>query len=130
MPVGKVRSNVLFWSGFAIYSGSKNKEAAWKLLRFYAGEQGAAVWKDWALPTVRSVAESSGLSKDPVDGVWLRELSYLAPRAYIFNPYWGQVADPALKGVLEKAITDPRTDIAALLRQGAAQAQTELDKIR
>jgi hypothetical protein len=103
----------LFWSGFGIYSGSKNKEAAWQFLRFYAGEVGAAVWKDWGLPTVKSIADSTGLSRDPIEGVWLRELNYLAPRAYIFTPYWGEIGDPLLHKVLEDAIGDPTADIPA-----------------
>jgi multiple sugar transport system substrate-binding protein len=127
MPVGKRRANVLFWSGFGIYSGSQNKEAAWRFLRFYVGEQGAQVWKDWGLPTVTSVAESSGLTRDPIEGVWLKELSYLAPRAYVFTPYWGETADPALRKAMEKAILDPTTDVSAALKDAARQAQAALD---
>jgi multiple sugar transport system substrate-binding protein len=127
MPVGKGRANVLFWSGFGIYSGSPNKQAAWRFLRFCAGEEGAQVWKDWALPTVRSVAETSGLTKDPIESVWLKELGYLAPRAYVFTPYWGETADPALRQAMEKAILDPQANVSALLKEAARQAQVALD---
>ncbi len=127
MPAGPERANVLFWSGFGIYSGSRNQEAAWRFLRFYAGEQGAEVWKDWGLPTVQSVAESAGLTGDPIEGVWLRELGDLRPRAYVFTPHWGETADPALRRALEKAILDPQADAAALLKEAAQQAQAALD---
>jgi len=128
MPAGKRRANVLFWSGFGIYSGSQYKEEAWRFLRFYAGQQGAEVWKDWGLPTVKSVAEASGLTNDPIEGVWLKELSYLNPRAYVFTPYWGETADPALRKVMEQAILDPTTDVPAALRETARQAQAALDE--
>ena len=127
LPVGKRRANVLFWSGFGIYSGSLYKEGAWRFLRFYAGEQGATVWKDWALPTVKSVAESSGLTKDPIEGVWLKELGYLVPRAYVFTPYWGETADPALRKAMEQVILDPGANAATLLKEAARQAQAALD---
>lgn len=125
-PVGKKAANVLFWGGFGIYSGSKNKEAAWRFLRFYVGEEGAKVWKNWALPAVKSVADSSGMSKDPIEGVWLGELNKLAPRAYVFTPYWGETADPALRKALEKVLIDPKADVAATMKEAAKQAQTAL----
>jgi multiple sugar transport system substrate-binding protein len=127
MPAGAERANVLFWSGFGIYSGSLNQEAAWRFLRFYAGEQGAEVWKDWGLPTVQSVVESAGLTDDPIEGVWLRELGNLRPRAYVFTSHWGETADPALRRAMEKAILDPQADAAALLKEAAQQAQAALD---
>jgi multiple sugar transport system substrate-binding protein len=127
MPAGAKRANVLFWSGFGIYSGSPNKEAAWRFLRYCAGQQGAEVWKDWGLPTVQSAAEAAGLTGDPLEGVWLRELGDLAPRAYVFTPHWGETADPALRQALEKAILDPQADAAALLKEAAQQAQAALD---
>jgi multiple sugar transport system substrate-binding protein len=127
MPVGKQRANVLFWSGFGIYSGSPNKDAAWRFLRFYVGQEGARVWKDWGLPTVRSVAESSGMTTDPIESVWLKELNYLTPRAYVFTPYWSDTGDPALSRAMQQALADPKADEGALLSQAAGQAQAALD---
>ncbi|MFM7614108.1 MAG: hypothetical protein ACKO4R_07765, partial [Synechococcales cyanobacterium] len=71
--------------GFGISALSEQPEAAWRFLRYYVGAQGAEVWKDWALPSVASVAESSGLAADPIEGVWLAELNHLADRAYVFT---------------------------------------------
>ncbi len=130
MPVGEQRANVLFWGGFGISALSENPEAAWRFLRFYTGPEGAEVWKDWALPTVKAVADSSGLSTDPVEGSWLNELNYLAPRAYVYTPYWGQTADPALRRVLETVILDPAADVPATLAAAAQEAQAALDDLR
>lgn len=129
MPVGKKRANVLFWSGFGIFSGSRNKELAWRLLRYYAGSEGAKVWKDWGLPSVKFVAESSGMTADRIESVWLRELAYLVPRAYVFSPHWSDVADPILKTVLEKALTDSSADPAVLLKAAAIQAEAAFEKL-
>ena len=105
------------------------QDAAWRFMRDYTGEPGAEVWKDWALPTVKSVADSSGLAADPIEGVWINELNYLVPRAYVFTPYWGQTADPALRTVLETVILDPNADVASLLATAAQQAQAALDDL-
>ena len=77
----------------------------------------------------RRVAESSGLAADPIEGAWLNELNYLAPRAYVYTPYWGQTADPALRKILETVILDPNADIAATLATAAQDAQTALDDL-
>ena len=127
-PAGKERANVLFWGGFGIASTAKNPEAVWRFLRNYVGPEGSQVWKDWALPPVAAVAEESGLSKDPIEGVWINELNYLAPRAYTFTPFWGETADPALRKALETVIIDPEADVAAVMQQAAQEAQAALDE--
>ncbi len=128
-PQDKVRANILFWGGFGIATSSSQPEIAFKYLSFVSGEPGAQVWKDWALPAVKSVADSSGLSADPIEGVWIGELNHLVPRAYTFTPYWNETADPALRKVLESVIIDPNADVRALLAQAATEAQAALDKL-
>lgn len=130
MPAGEDRANVLFWGGFGISALSENPEAAWRFLRFYTGKEGAEIWKDWALPTVKEVADSSGLSTDPIEGSWLNELNYLAPRAYVYTPYWGQTADGALRRVLETVILDPDADAPGVLAAAVQEAQAALDELR
>jgi multiple sugar transport system substrate-binding protein len=131
LPQDQARANVLFWGGFGIWSGTRHSEAAWRFLKFYVGEQGAEVWKDWALPSVASVAEASGQSTDPIEGVWLGELNHLSPRAYTFTPFWGETADPALRKVLETVIINPDADVAATLAEATKEAQAALnDKLK
>lgn len=126
-PQDKVRANVLFWGGFGIATTSQNPEKSFRFLNYYTGEPGAQVWKDWALPAVRSVAESSGLAADPIEGVWINELNHLAPRAYTFTPYWNETADPALRKALETVLLDPKADVAAVMKLAAQEAQAALD---
>jgi multiple sugar transport system substrate-binding protein len=126
LPKGDKRANVLFWGGFGITTASKNKDAAWRLLKFYTGAKAAETWKSWALPAVKSVAEAANF--DPLDKVFVNELNYLAPRAYTFTDKWGSTADPALRKVLEKVIIDPNTDVKAALAEGAKEAQAALNK--
>ena len=128
VPSGDKRANILFWGGFGIFSGTKHPEAAWRFLSFYTGEQGSQVWKDWAIPPVASVADEAGLTDDPIEGVWISELDHLAPRAYVFTPFWGETADPALRKALETVLIDPDADVAQVMQQAAQEAQTALDE--
>ena len=73
----------------SIYSGSRHPEAAWRFLRFYVGQEGAEVWKDWALPAVAAVAE---LNCDDKGLVWPREV---AP-ADVHIVATGKATDPQL----------------------------------
>lgn len=127
-PAGEP-ANILIWGGFGIFSGSPHIEAAWKFLRFYAGQEGAEVWKDWALPAVEQVAVESGLTEDPIESVWLNELNKVKARGYTFTPYWERTADPALRRVIEAAIIDPEADVTTLLQGAALSAQTSLNDI-
>jgi multiple sugar transport system substrate-binding protein len=128
VPAGEERANILFWGGFGIFSGTKHPEAAWRFLSFYTGEQGSQVWKDWAIPPVASVAEEAGLTDDPIEGVWISELDHLVPRAYVFTPYWGETADPALRKALETVLIDPDADVAGVMQTAAQEAQAALDE--
>lgn len=128
-PMGAVRANVLFWGGFGVASTSNHPQTAADFLTFYAGEAGAEVWKDWALPAVSSVAESSGMASDPIEGVWIGELNHLAPRAYTYTKYWNEAADPALRSALEAAILQRNANISQIMSQAAQEAQAALDAL-
>lgn len=129
VPQHRTQANILIWGGLGIARGSQHQKAAWRLLRFYVGEQGSRVWKDWALPAVEVIAAEQGLVEDPIEGVWLDELNYLVPRGYTSTPYWERTVDPALRRVLETVIIDPDADVAGTLQQAAREAQVELDAI-
>jgi multiple sugar transport system substrate-binding protein len=122
LPAGPLRANILLWGGFGISSLSKNQEAAWRFLRFYTGQEGAEVWKDWGLPTVRSVAEAVA-KNDPLEQVWIGELDHLVPRAYKALPIWSTTGEPALQKLLTEALSDPSADLTAAAYDAAVTAQ-------
>jgi multiple sugar transport system substrate-binding protein len=127
-PKGEKQADVLFWGGFGIFSGTKHPEAAWRFLKFYVGQEGSQVWKDWAIPPVASVAEEAGLTEDPIEGVWIRGLDILVDRAYVSTPFWGETGDSALRSVLEAILIDPNADVTSLLQNAAQEAQAALDE--
>jgi multiple sugar transport system substrate-binding protein len=128
VPVGVKRANVLFWGGFGIYSGTKNPEAAWRFLKFYTGKEGSEVWVMHGIPPVASVAQSAGLTSDPIEGVWIKSLDSLVDRAYVFTDFWGQTADPALNKALQTLLVDPSADVTTVMQNAAKEAQAALDE--
>ncbi|MBG0771379.1 MAG: sugar ABC transporter substrate-binding protein, partial [Anaerolineaceae bacterium] len=129
LPQGEARANILFWEGYGVASTSEHPRTAANFLTFYTGAAGNEVWVGAALPTVQTVAESSGLTTDPIESVWINELNYVVPRAYTFTPYWDEAGVPALAAALQTAILEKNADISALMTQAALDAQTALDAL-
>ena len=73
------------------------------------------------------VLEVYAAGEDPIEGVWIGELDHLAPRAYVFTPFWGETADPALRKALETVLIDPEADVTEVMEQAAQEAQAALD---
>jgi multiple sugar transport system substrate-binding protein len=128
VPQGNEWANILFWGGFGIFSGTEHPEAAWRFLKYYVGEEGSRVWKDWALPPVETVAQEAGLYDDPIEQVWLNELYRVRARAYVYTPYWGETADPALRKALETVLIDPEANVEEVMKTAAQEAQSALDE--
>jgi multiple sugar transport system substrate-binding protein len=128
VPVGKVQANVLFWGGFGISSTTKNSEAVWRFLRYYAGAEGSKIWAQHGIPPVAAAAKEVGMYTDPIEGVWIKGLDILKPRAYVYTDFWGSTADPALNKALQTVLTDPAADVAAVMKTAAADAQAALDE--
>lgn len=128
VPSGDKQANVLFWGGFGVFSGSKNPEAAWRFLKFYTGAEGSEVWKMHAIPPVAAVAESAGMTTDPIEGAWIKGLSFLADRAYVSTDFWGETGDSALRKALETILVDPTADITKVMQDAAKEAQAALDE--
>jgi hypothetical protein len=55
-------------------------------------------------------------------------LDNLVSRAYVYTPYWGETADPALRRALETVLIDPEADVAQVMHDAAEQAQSALDE--
>jgi hypothetical protein len=80
------------------------------------------------IPPVASVAQSAGLTSDPIEGVWIKSLDSLVDRAYVFTDFWGQTADPALNKALQTLLVDPSADVTTVMQNAAKEAQTALDE--
>ena len=87
------------------------------------------MWKDWAHPACRF----GGRGGRPDHGIRSRgcgfgELSHLAPRAYVFTPFWNETADPALRKALETVLITPDADVTSVMQKAARKPRRRWDK--
>ena len=99
MPKGKTRGNLAFTVSYSMAKDSKNKPAAWELLKYLVGKQGMQQWVSLglALPTrtdVHAVAGRGAFTKYPssVHG-WGNQVG--------FRHVWNDVANNELTAVID-----------------------------
>jgi multiple sugar transport system substrate-binding protein len=115
LPMDKKRGNLAFTVSYSMAKDSKNKPAAWELLKYLVGKQGMQQWVSLglALPTrtdVHAVAGRSAFTKYPssVHG-WGNQVA--------FRHIWNDVANNELTAVI-----DGKESIDAMLSKIAAAA--------
>ncbi len=98
LPMGKTRGNLAFTVSYSMAKDSKNKPAAWELLKYLVGRQGMQKWISLglALPTrtdVHAVAGRGAFTKYPafVHG-WGNQVG--------FRHVWNDVANNELTAVI------------------------------
>jgi len=102
LPSGpKGKSNVLCWSGFALYKGSKNKDAAWAFLKHIATGAGAKEFATYGLTAIKSIADAQGLSKDQYQASVIRDLDNVKPLPEATTPYWAECGNKAFSDQFE-----------------------------
>lgn len=80
LPAGPSgRANALCWAGFAIYSQSQNKDAAWAFMRYIAAGDGATEFANYAFTAVKPVAEAQGLTSDEYNAPIIADLENVKP---------------------------------------------------
>ncbi len=123
LPKGTLKANAIAWSGFGINAKGSNKAVAWRVLRYFAGPEGAKTWVDWGLTSVQSV---TGQSKVLLDRIWFDQIQFFKPLTANYTPYWNEVGSPEISAVMQTVLTDPKADVAQLLKEAAAKADKKL----
>lgn len=67
---GKKSVSVVSVSGIAMYNKSKNKDAAWRFIKFWVSPEANLMRLDHELPVLRSVVEKEKLNQDPIKAVF------------------------------------------------------------
>lgn len=110
LPTGPAgNANVLCWSGFAMYSGSQNKDAAWEFLKYIGAGEGAAEFANYALTPVISVAESQGLTEDQYYAPVMADLASVLPLPESTSPYWNECGNTAFADHLTNVFAGSET---------------------
>jgi len=130
------KANVLCWSGFALYSGSKNKDAAWDFLKYIATGEGAKTFANYAWTDVKSIIDAQGLAKDPYTGPIVADLANVKPIPDAASPNWPDCGDHffvqeistvlegnvSVKDAMDKAATEGDACLANKMSQAPATA--------
>jgi multiple sugar transport system substrate-binding protein len=121
LPMGKERANSICWAGFAMYSKSENKDAAWAFLKHITAEEGAQDFANYAFTAVQPIAEQQGLSTDPFNAPIIKDLENVKPLPDTMQPKWVDCAEKYFKEELEKVFLEDK-DVQAAMDEAAAQA--------
>jgi multiple sugar transport system substrate-binding protein len=95
------RANALCWAGFAMYSGSENKDAAWEFLKYIGVGDGAEEFAEYALTDVVRIVEAQGLDTDPYNASIIADLEFARPIPELFTPNWLDCGEKFFKQELE-----------------------------
>ena len=79
LPKGTQRANSICWAGFALYSKSQNKDAAWAFLRWVGADKGAQAFANYALTDVKAIADTQGKTSDPYYASVMADLGVVHP---------------------------------------------------
>ncbi len=94
LPAGKAgKANVLCWSGFAVYTGSQNKDAAWDFLKYIAVGDGAKEFANYAWTDVKSIIDEQGLADDEYGGPIVAGLADVKPIPDSISANWADCGD-------------------------------------
>lgn len=129
LPVGPAGpANTLFYAGYAIYSKSPNKEAAWQFLKYLAGPEGSKVMSQNAFSAIKQVADEVGHSSDPIFKGFLDSIPYTKPNPININYHYSVSGLTEIKTVLEMITLPDNLDIQTTLNKAAKSAQEKLEK--
>jgi multiple sugar transport system substrate-binding protein len=126
-------SEVVPWADSYMYymwSGSSNKDAAWKLIEYLTGPEAqrmAAEAGVWA-PNGPAIWEELGWDEDPIKSVSYNQLvnSTLTPN-YLRSQFFFDCVYPALSDVRTRWIEGGERELETMMTDGTAQAQMCLD---
>jgi multiple sugar transport system substrate-binding protein len=118
-PEGK--ANALCWAGFAMYSESPNKEAAWAFLKHIAAGDGAQEFAKYGFTAVQDIAELQGLDADPFDGPIVTDLENVMQLPEFATEHYIECIASPFREQLEKVFLED-LDVQTAMDEAAASA--------
>ena len=92
---GKKSISVISVSGIAMYNKSKNKDAAWRFMKFWVSPEANIMRLDHELPVLHSVVEKEKLTTDPMKALFYEMLEQ--SEGYVSTSYkvkdWATLSD-------------------------------------
>ena len=127
LPSGTTRANSICWSGFALYSKSQNKDAAWAFLRWMGADKGAEAFASYALTDVKAIADSQGKTTDPYYKSVMADLAVVHPLPDFTTMKFNDCVNTPLSKALDTYFTSGG-DLKTLMTQVATDADACIAK--
>lgn len=127
LPQGKQPANSICWAGFALYSKSENKDAAWAFLRWIGADKGAEEFAKYALTDVQPIAEAQGRTTDPLYAPIMADLANVKPLPDFRTTKYGDCVVTPFHAALEDYFANGG-DLKAMMTKVAADADVCLAK--
>ncbi|MEV6272375.1 sugar ABC transporter substrate-binding protein [Kribbella sp. NPDC051936] len=125
LPANKTSTSFVGGSDFVVFKSSKNKDSAWKLVKFLSDPKTQAAWYKMSsdLPAVKSAWQDPSIAGDPLLPVFGKQLE--TAKAPPSVPNWEQVAT-AFDAEVEKMVKAGQSpaDTAKAIQAKASQIGT------
>lgn len=101
MPKGpNGQFSAIGYSGYGIYSSTKNKDAAWDYLK-YMETTGQNTFSQYAMTAYKPAADASGQTNDKYKGVFVKSVSFSKQIPEVMNPNFSKTAEAQFLTVLQ-----------------------------
>ena len=124
MPKGAGgQASVVCWSGFGVNRKTKNPEAAYKLVKFFA-TKGQKVLVDHGMTADIALSKSTGREDDPLWSPFMKEIPNMRPLDDLKTAHWVECINTPLSKLLEsvQGPDDLKVDIRSELTKIAKTA--------
>lgn len=126
-PRGTSPANTICYAGFVMSRTTKHPKEAWGLIQYMSGPVGDRFWATNGLPAVKSVADSTGASHDPVASVFLKAASFTNLPDDLNGPAAPQGVGDTLTEGLDLLLGNPGTSVSQVLTIEANKGQKAIN---
>ncbi len=127
LPRGTTAANAICYAGFAMSKTTQHAKQAYGLIQYMSGPVGDALWATNALPSIKTVADKIGATKDPIDSVFLKAADFTTLPSDANGPAAAQGVGDTLSEGLNLLLGSPGTSVAQVLQIEAKKGQAKID---
>jgi multiple sugar transport system substrate-binding protein len=126
-PRGTSSTNTICYAGFVMSKATKHPKEAWGLIQYMSGPVGDQLWATNGLPAIKSVADKTGATHDPVSSVFLKGATFTNLPDDLNGPAApASVGGPLTEG-LDLLFNSPGTSVSQVMTIEAQKGQKDSD---
>jgi len=126
-PRGSASANTICYAGFVMSKATKHPKEAWGLIQYMSGPVGDQLWATNGLPAVKSVADKTGATHDPVSSVFLKGATFTNLPDDLNGAAAPQGVGDTLTEGLDLLFNSPGTSVSQVLTIEANKGQKNVN---